>query len=162
MGLEDIRKLKREAGIPKAKKFYQMPKVSKKRQKRMAEDNRPEDVKLDEWFEAIRKKLVGVCQCGCGQPSQKKDDTFYRASICHIFPKAYFKSVATHPLNYVELAFFGGCHTTFDLMGVERWVNMACFDDIKAKVLEMEPYLTPEEKSRKFYKNLMELVNTKD
>ena len=162
MGLEDIRKLKAEADIPKPKKYYQIPKVSKKRQKRMSDDSRPDDVKLDEWFETTRKKMVGVCQCGCGQPSQKKDDTFYRASICHIFPKAYFKSVATHPLNYVELAFFGGCHTTFDQMGVDRWPNLACWDDIKVKVLAMEPYLTPEEKGKKFYKALIHLVNSAD
>lgn len=162
MGLDNIRKLKAEADIPKPKKYYQIPKVSKKRQKRMAEDNRPEEVKLDEWFESIRKQLVGICQCGCAQPSQKKDDTFYRASICHVFPKAYFKSVATHPLNYVELAFFGGCHTTFDQMGPERWPNLACWDDIKAKVIAMDPYLTSEEKGRKFYQVLINLVHSKD
>lgn len=162
MGLDAIRKLKLEAGIPKPKKYYQIPKVSKKKQKRMADDGRPEEVRLDEWFLERRKDLVGTCSCGCGQPSQKKDDTFYRASICHIFPKAYFKSVATHPLNYVELAFFGGCHTTFDQMGVDRWPNLACWDDIKAKVIAIEPYLTPEEKAKKFYTNLIYLVNSKD
>jgi hypothetical protein len=162
MSIESIRKLKAEAGIPKPKKVYYLPKVSKKRQKKLAEDGRPEDVRLDEWFGTIRKQLVGVCQCGCGQPSQKKDDTFYRASICHIFPKAYFKSVATHPLNYVELAFFVGCHATFDQMGVSRWPNLACWDDIKAKVIAMDPYLTPEEKGKKFYQNLIDLVKKVD
>lgn len=162
MGLREIQNIKERAGVPKQKKIYYLPKVSKKRQKRMAEDGRPDEVKLDEWFETTRNKLVGTCQCGCGQPSSKKDDTFYRASICHIFPKAYFKSVMCHPFNYVELAFFGGCHANFDQLGVERWPNLACWDDIKAKVLAMEPYLTPEEKGRKFYTVLINLVNSKD
>lgn len=162
MGLDDIRRLKAEAAIPKPKKYYQIPKVSKKRQKRTADDDRPDDVKQDEWFVETRKALVGTCQCGCGAKSCKNDDLYYRFSICHILPKAYFKSVATHPLNFVELAFWGGCHTTFDQMGPERWVNLACWDDIKAKVLSMDPYLTPEEKGRKFYQILIELVNSKD
>lgn len=162
MGIEDIRRVKAEAGIPKPKKYYQIPKVSKKRQKRMAEDSRPEDVKLDEWFIDTRGKLVGTCQCGCGSKSCKNDEMYYRCSICHIFPKAHFKSVATHPLNFVELAFWEGCHTTFDQMGPERWPNLACWDDIKAKVLVMEPYLTPEEKGKKFYQILISLVNNKD
>jgi hypothetical protein len=164
MGAEEIRRLKLEAGIPKPKKFYQMPKVSKKRQKRMAEDNRPEEERLDEWFLARRKEMTGTCQCGCGGKSCKKDDLYYRHSICHIFPKnpKAFPSVATHPLNWVELAFWGGCHGNMDNRSVEKWPQMACWDDIKAKVLAMEPYLTPEEKGRKFYQILIQLVNSKD
>lgn len=162
MGLDNIRRLKAEAGMPKKKKIYQMPKVSKKRQKRMADDNRPDEEKLDEWFLDRRKEMAGTCQCGCGQPSCKKDDMYYRHSICHIFPKNdnAFPSVKTHPLNFVELAFWGGCHTTFDQMGPERWVNLACWDDIKMKVLAMEPYLTDQEKGKKFYQILIDLVNT--
>lgn len=162
MGLDAIRKLKSEAGIPKAKKYYQIPKVSKKRQKRLSDDNRPDDVKLDEWFLERRREMQGTCACGCGEPSCKKDDLYYRFSICHIFPKAYFKSVMTHPLNWVELNFWKGHHTNFDQQGVEKWVNMSCWDDIKAKVLAMEPYLTQEEKARKFYSTLMELIHSKD
>jgi hypothetical protein len=119
---------------------------------------------MDEWFEARRKEMIGTCQCGCGQPSSKKDDMYYRYSICHIFPKnkKAFPSVATHPLNSIELAFWGGCHTTFDAMGPDKWLNLACWDDIKAKVLEMDAYLTQEEKGKKFYKILIHLINSAD
>lgn len=160
MGLEEMRRLKSQADIPKPKKYYQIQRVSKKRQKRMADDSRPDEVKLDEWFLECRKQMTGICSCGCAGTSSKKEDDFYRCSIAHIFPKAYFKSVATHPLNWVELNFWEGHHTNFDNNGVEKWVNMACWDDIKAKVLAMEPYLTPEEKGRKFYQALIHLVNT--
>ena len=161
MGIEEIKRLKSMAGVPKQKKYYQIPKISKKRQKRMAEDGRPLEERLDEWFLERRKELVGTCQCGCGQKSCKSDDMYYRFSICHIFPKNpnAFPSVATHPLNFVEMAFWGGCHTTLDTMGVGRWPNLSCWDDIKAKVLAMEPYLTSEEKGKKFYTQLIELVN---
>jgi hypothetical protein len=160
MGIDQIRKAKAEAGIPKPRKVYYLPKVSKKRMKKMADDNRPLDERLDEWFMERRKEMVGTCQCGCAEKSCKNDDMYYRHSICHIFPKAAFQSVACHPLNFVELAFWGGCHTTFDQMGVERWVNLACWNDIQAKVLAMEPYLTQEEKAKKFYQQLIELVNS--
>src|ERR1700684_2181963 len=140
MSIESIRKLKAEAGIPKPRKFYQIPKVSSKRKKKIAEDSRPLEERLDEWFQERRKEMVGVCSCGCAEPSSKKDDLYYRFCICHIYPKAIFKSVATHPLNWIELNFWKGCHTTFDNMGVDRWPNLACWDDIKAKVIAMDPY----------------------
>lgn len=160
MGAQEIRNLKLQAGIPKQKKYYQISKISKKRQRQIAQDDRPEDVRLDEWFLERRKEMVGVCQCGCASKSSKKEDDFYRASICHLFPKAYFKSVSTHPLNWVELNFWNGCHANFDQKGVEKWPGMACWDDIKAKVIVMEPYLTPEEKGRKFCQRLLELVHS--
>lgn len=159
MGIEEIRKAKASANIPKPKKYYQIPKVSKKRQKRMAEDGRPIGERLDEWFAERRKEMVGVCQCGCARKSSRNEDDNYRSSICHIFPKKAFPSVACHPLNWVELNFWDGCHTTFDNMGVDRWVNMACFDDIKEKFRLIDPYLAPEEKAKKFYQNLKSIVD---
>jgi len=164
MSIESIRKLKAEAGIPKPKKVYYLPKVSKKRQKKLAEDGRPVEERLDEWFVERRKEMVGTCQCGCGRKSSKNEDGNYRSSICHIFPKnpKAFPSVMCHPLNWVELNFWDGCHTTFDTMGVDRWPSTACWDDIKAKVIAMDPYLTPEEKGKKFYQNLIDLVKKVD
>jgi len=164
MSIESIRKLKAEAGIPKQKKIYYLPNVSKKRQKKLAEDGRPVEERLDEWFVERRKEMVGTCQCGCGRKSSKNEDGNYRSSICHIFPKnpKAFPSVMCHPLNWVELNFWDGCHTTFDTMGVGRWPSTACWDDIKAKVIAMDPYLTPEEKGKKFYQNLIDLLKKVD
>jgi hypothetical protein len=113
---------------------------------------------LEVWFENRRKELVGVCQCGCGNKSQKNDDTFYRGSCCHIFPKRKFKSVMCHPLNYVERAMFGGCHSVMDDTSMDRWVNFADWDDIKSKFYIIAPLLTNEEKATKFYAHLERLV----
>jgi hypothetical protein len=143
--------------LPKQKKLYVIPKKSKKRierEKKMLLS----DENYDAWFEERRKDLIGVCQCGCGQKSQKKDDTYYRHCVCHIYPKRLFKSIATHPLNFVERAFWGGCHTNLDEGGMDKWPGMADWDDIKAKVEILEPYLTPEEKATKFYFNLKSLI----
>ncbi len=162
MGWKEIQELKKQALIPKPKKIYRLNKVSKKNQKRIAEDGRPDDERLDEWFLERRKEMTGTCSCGCAGKSSKNDDMFYRHSICHIFPKSKFKSVITHPLNWVELSFWGGHHTVFDEGGMDKWPGMACFDDIKAKVLLMEPYLTPEEKGRKFCQKLLEMAHLID
>jgi hypothetical protein len=43
-------------------------------------------------------------------------------------------------------------------MGVDRWPNLAAWDDIKAKVIAMDPYLTQEERGKKFYTQLIDLV----
>jgi hypothetical protein len=157
MGLQEIRNIKATGGILKPKKVYHIPKKSKKRiEKEKLQYG--SDEALDAWFEDRRKDLVGVCQCGCAHKSQKKDDTYYRHCICHVFPKRIFKSVQCHPLNYVERAFWGGCHTNLDERGMDRWPGMADWDDIKMKFEILVPYLTKEEKATKFFTKLEELV----
>lgn len=141
------------------KKKYSIPKVSEKRKQKINEQKEAgTDADMDKFFEAMRKKMCGTCQCGCAQPSQKKDDTFYRNCICHIFPKRLFKSIATHELNWVERAFWGGCHTQMDDTSIERWKNYADWDDIKEKFYMLAPLLTGEERKTKFYRNLENLV----
>jgi len=138
--------------------------IANKSQKKIAEeaaarDERGENDTLKEnWFKARRKELVGTCQCGCGAPSQKKDDMYFRHSIAHIFPKATFLSVMYHPLNYVERAFWGGCHSVMDDTSIDRWPNMADWEDIIEKFHTLAPLLTPEERSTKFYSKLESLV----
>lgn len=158
MGLNELRKIKAEAGVPKKKKAYQIPKKSAKKIKQeiLAKGD---DEARDNWFAERRKDLVGTCQCGCGRKSQKKDDTFYRHCICHVFPKRIFKSVELHPLNFVERAFWGGCHSVMDDTSMDRWVGMADWDDIKMKFGILQPYLTDAEKATKFYSHLEKLVN---
>jgi len=124
----------------------------------------------EKWFQSVRPKLTGTCQCGCGNPSSKKDykdldgkvASHFRSSICHIFPKRDFHSVKYHPLNYVERAFWGGCHSNMDNLSLNRWVNFADWDDIKAKFHVLAPLLTEQEKSLKFYTQLEILVYRSD
>jgi hypothetical protein len=125
------------------------------------------DTFKEQWFKACRKKMVGVCQCGCGEPSQKKDDIYFRCSAAHIFPKNEehgFPSIALHPLNWVERRFWAGvngtsaCHSLMDDTSMERWVNFADWEDIKAKFHILAPLLTDEERATAFYKLLEKLV----
>lgn len=148
------------AGRPlKDKKKYTIPKVSEKRKAKEKEQREAGgDDGLDKFFEKMRKRMVGVCQCGCARKSSKFEDDHYRASICHIFPKRIFKSIATNELNWVERNFWEGCHSNLDNQSITKWVNMADWDDIKERFHELSPLLTDEERASKFYQNLEKLV----
>lgn len=137
---------------------YKIPHQSEKK-KQQVKDEKPLRDEKEKWFALVRKKLTGTCQCGCGEKSSKKDDTYFRNSCCHIFPKKDFKSVQFHPLNFVERAFFGGCHSVMDDTSMDRWPNMADFEDIRQKFMILAPLLTPQEKAKKFYSHLERLVN---
>lgn len=149
-----------EAGRPlPEKKKNAIRRVSEKRQKKLDEQKANEgDSGLDAFFERNRKKMIGVCQCGCAEKSQKNDDTFYRNCICHIFPKRIFKSIATNDYNWVERTFWGGHHTNFDEQGMDKWPLMADWDDIKEKFYTLAPLLTDEERTTKFYNQLEKLI----
>ena len=119
----------------------------------------PTPAQLEKWFKLIRTKLTGWCGCGCGLISGKDDDKKYKGSCCHIFPKNRFFSVATHPLNYVERAMFGGCHGNMDDRGMDHWPNMADWPVIRTRFFVLEPLLTAAEKKIKFYTKLKTLVD---
>lgn len=164
MGIEEIRagKLNRDK-IPE-KKVYRIPHKSKKRlalESKEKELRNGDDTLKEKWFKARRREMVGVCQCGCGSKSSKADDTYFRHSCSHIFPKAKFESVMYHPLNFVERAFFGGCHSVMDDTSMDRWPNMADWDDIKERFHILAPLLTDEERATKFYTHLEQLIYKK-
>jgi hypothetical protein len=156
MGIEDIRRLKLQAGVPKPKKVYTIPKKSAKKIKQdiLAKGD---DEALDLWFDDRRKDLVGKCR-HCGGKSCKHDDKYYKFSICHILPKAYFPSVATHPLNFVELCFWErNCHGNMDNKVLDM-TDMNCWDEIVEKFLSMYPSIDKAERKR-IPATLMQYVN---
>lgn len=142
-------------------KTYKMKAVSdklaakkKEQKKSLGED----DPQKEKWFKARQREMIGVCQCGCGQESQKNDKLYFRHSAAHIFPKKIFESIQYHRLNWVERRFWGGCHATMDNKSMDLWPNMADWEDIKEKFHQLVPFLTPEERATKFYQHLERLV----
>lgn len=159
MGLEQLQRIRAERDIIKPKKIYHIKKVSDKKAAKMKQHvENGTDEGMDKFFERMRKKMTGVCQCGGAEKTQKDDDTFYRNCICHIFPKRIFKSIATHELNWVERSFWSGCHTNMDNRSIELWKNFADFDDIKEKFHILASLLTDEERKTKFYHNLERVI----
>lgn len=106
---------------------------------------------LEWWFKEFSKKMTGKC-ANCGSKTCK-GTKIYKNSCCHIFPKAHFPSVASHPENGVELCFWSpSCHTNMDEQGIEFMIQMNCWEEMVRKFRTFEHLLTQEEKARKFYK----------
>lgn len=102
---------------------------------------------LQKWFEDRRKELKGICG-HCGGKTCKDDDKYYKFSICHLFPKAYFKSVATHPDNFVELCFWNNnCHGNMDNKTLDL-TEMNCWAEIVEKATRIYPSIAPNERRR--------------
>src|SRR5688572_6665827 len=111
MGIEDIRKLKEQAKLPKEEKAYRIPRKSAKK---IAQEKDPQvktdAADLERWFQARDKEAIGFC-LHCGGKTCKGNPKYYKFSIAHLLPKRFFKSVKTHPLNWLELCYFGSsCH----------------------------------------------------
>jgi hypothetical protein len=117
---------------------------------KLRSDNRKKDEVTGEtfkeaWFKARRREMTGICECGCGNRSSMDDDANFRSSICHILPQKNFPSVQFHPLNFIEMAFWGGCHTNFDGRGSDLWPKLKCWNKIVERFQILYPLTNPED-----------------
>jgi len=154
--IEEIRRLKEEAAKPKEpKKRKPIPKTSKKKKAAKIGGG----AELQRWFEDRRKLMTGRCS-NCKRKSCKNDNTYYKFSIAHILEKAHFKSVATHPDNWIELCFWGdnSCHTQMDNKMLDM-TEMSCWDEIVTKFQKMYPSIAKDER-RRIPKILLQYINT--
>lgn len=151
MGLAELQALRAGRDKPKEKKVYRIPKVSKKKAKQI-EDNKELNKangggELTRWFNERRKEMGGHCH-HCNGKSCKDDDNYFKFSICHILPKAYFPSVATNKHNFIELCFWSkNCHGNMDNKILDL-IDMNCFDEIITKFVAMYPDIAPKERKR--------------
>ena len=134
--------------VKRAKDLYCL-KCSKK-QKQSVTKNRiivtKSNGELQRWFDDRHKEMKGICS-HCGKKSQK-GTPLYKCSVAHILPKAHFKSIATHPLNWIELCFYeDSCHTNFDNYMLDI-TELNCFDEVIEKFIAMYPDIAPEERRR--------------
>jgi predicted membrane chloride channel (bestrophin family) len=144
MGIESIRALKEAAKLPKIKKVYR---IASKSAKTIAREKDADNDELIQWFKERRKEMKGICS-HCGGKSMKDDDTKYHYSIAHLLPKAYFPSVATHPMNSIELCFWSpSCHTNYDNGSLDL-IDLNCFDTVINKFVAMYPAIEKIERKR--------------
>lgn len=146
MGLEEIRKLKEQASLPKQPK--QRTPIAKKSAKKLKQEAEEKELlkethelglstgipAQEQWFEDRMRDNLPICM-NCGmqaawllQPEYKK---IWRACQAHILPKreSQFPSVATHPMNHLVLfpvwgGHLCGCHDFFD----SGWYNATTMD----------------------------------
>lgn len=102
---------------------------------------------LNKWFKERRNEMTGIC-AHCGGNTEMTNDGTFKFSIAHILPKAYFPSVATHPLNFIELCFWvNSCHTNYDNKSLDI-KDLNCFDDVVKKFRIMYPSIPDDERKR--------------
>lgn len=149
MGLSEIRKLKFEAGLPKTKKTYSIPKVSKKRAAQIEADKKAATkpagkFELDKWFHDIHTKHFNdkgyfpCMECGASIPFK-----FSRHATAHLLPKKLFKSVATHPLNYLILG--AGCGDHEKTHRIDKFITMKIWPEAARRIKILIPLLPVEE-----------------
>src|SRR4051812_49145994 len=116
---ENIRRIKEEAGKPKPKKLYQIPKKSAKKIKQEAETKKANSIEgreesLNEWFQRIEDKHWGKQDLDmdgfdheenefelppCMECGAKISRVYARHATAHLLPKKIFKSIETNDLN---------------------------------------------------------------
>lgn len=144
---------------PKPKKA--IPKVSEKKKAEVEADKalrNGDETQKQKWFAEQRPRLSEYCGCGCGQRTMKFNDQFC-FSICHVLPQKLFPSVQFHSEVWVPRAW--ACHTNMDNRSIDRWPSFADWPEICRKVRLLEPLLTDQERKKKFFKKLIELIETK-
>lgn len=116
---------------------------SEKKEEKKARGSNPTD--KEQWFLERRKEMTGKC-LHCGGRSCKGDNMFFRHSIAHILPKKLFPSVATHPLNWIELCFWeNNCHGNLDNHTLDL-IELNCFDTVIERFVAMYPEIGKKER----------------
>ena len=143
------------SSIASVKKVNRIAPKSAKRlaaEKSAKEQRADGETELQEWFTRIMKAEKPVCwetgqsidtRKSANDPDGKPVKNFvneFHGSIAHILPKKIFKSIKTHPKNYLILKMWGGIHARYDLswdsaskmkvwpVAVKRFIEM--YDDI--------------------------------
>lgn len=148
MSIENIRAIKEAAKLPKQKKIYTIPKLSKKKAAELKEQKvsgKPASkLELDVWFDEIRKKHWGLLKCcSCFECGAAIPMGYSRHATAHLLPKKLFKSVATHELNYLILGAGCGCHAKTDR--VDKFVQMKVWPEAARRIKIMMPLLPIDE-----------------
>lgn len=146
-------KLIKQGLLPKEaikKKPKAIPKISERKK---AEDKALKEagmakpaskLELDKWYFGIQHEhfyLDGcaICsECGAFIPSQ-----FARHAIAHLLPKKLFKSVATHPDNYLILGAGCGCHEKTHR--IDKFIQMKIWPEAARRIKILLPLLPIDE-----------------
>ncbi len=96
-------------------------------------------------FLKFRETMTGKC-VNCAGKTAKSDPKYWRYSAAHILPKRMFPSIAAHPMNLIELCFFGNsCHTNYD-KGYLEPATMKCWPLILDRFKILYPLINKEER----------------
>lgn len=125
-----------------------------------------DDVKLDKWYEDRRKEMTGRCAL-CGGKTEKLNDKTYRRSIHHLLDKrkSMFPSLKTHPLNFLEVCFYGNsCHSNIHNEGInlETFRESKAWKDIKERLKILLVACSDEDKKNKHFSTIVDYIEKWD
>jgi hypothetical protein len=148
MGIEQIRELKKQAGLAKPLKKYSIPKKSKKKEREEREERKNragDETALVKWFKERQKEMSGIC-AECGKPTNTKVYELAIHSICHLLAKrkSVAPSVACHPSNWIELC--ADHHYKLDNSAWEDVAMWRCWPEIKERLQIVYRDLVDEER----------------
>ena len=124
-----------------------------KRREREPEENK--DV-LWNWFCDRLKECKNRCEETGDRINMKEGKEHY--AIAHVLPKSLFPSVATHPLNWIELSWQS--HSDFDYYldtHDERLMQMRIFEKVVSIIQQLKPFV----KESRRLNNLPEFILNK-
>lgn len=124
---DNIRRIKEQAGEPKQKKVYTIPKISAKRAKQIEQDKKTfEQDKV--FYKEIWDASPHVCQ-SCGVKLGKEPLTLF---FHHLLPKAKYEALRHIPENIMILC--PNCHSQAE-------TDLDKVPKVKARALEAERQL---------------------
>lgn len=93
-----------------------------------------------QWFREIIKREKHVCW----ETGEYIPDKYMRCAVAHILAKKTFKSVATHPLNYLILSAHNGSHQKTDRW--DKFQEMRVWDIAVQRFIQIYPFIAKEER----------------
>lgn len=127
MSLENIRKLKEMANEPKPRKTYSIPKISKKRQKKL-EEQKDMQKKDHDFYMEVWNASPHECQ-NCERKLSRIPSNWM---FHHLLPKAKYPQFRYEPSNIAILCFT--CHSKCE-------TNIDFAPKIKSKLYQIEKEL---------------------
>jgi|GEM_PF-3306240 len=116
-------------------------------------------LELDVWFNDIRDKHWGGSKyCACVECGILISKDYSRHATAHLLAKKIFKSVATHPENYMIYGAGCGCHAKTDR--VDKFITMRTWPIAAKKIKILIPLLPIDELRQVSNQLLIALDNT--
>lgn len=120
-----------------------------------------EQNELEEFFEMAAKQIKKNPYCW--ETGDYISVVDYRSATAHIFPKSIFKSIQSHPLNFLILSPRNGAHNKTHRL--DTFAKMDVFPIAIKRFLEFEPLITEKHKYldqfKKYANDYIELHKTK-
>lgn len=113
--------------------------AEEKNERLMPDAQKNEKIALGLWFKKIQDKHFNSNGGKCMECGEWIPLNYARHATAHLLPKKLFKSVATHPLNYLILGASCGCHEKSHR--IDKFIQLNCWQEAANRIKIMMPLL---------------------